>query len=104
MEDRRTTRISPQDAPAEAVERVAKLRIAPEHGDVVITREPAGWSNTVSMWRYALTIDDSPDSARQFARYSSAAVEGEQLAQRRRSRLLYVEDGTVALLMDYRAN
>jgi hypothetical protein len=102
MEDRRTRRISPQDAPAEAVERVARLRITPEHGDVVVVREPAGWSTGASMWRYSLKIQGSQDDARKFARYDSAAIEGEQIAQRRERRLLYVEDGTVTLLMDYR--
>ena len=102
MSNSPTKRISPKDVPAEAVERVVRTRLLPDYGDVLIDREPAGWSTASSMWRYALKLEGAVDGTRHFARYDTAAMEGEQLANRKQTRLLYVEDGTASLLVDYR--
>ena len=101
MSKKPTKRIAPIDDPAEAVERISGGRIIREPGDVVIRREPAGRLDTMSMWRYALTFT-GVDTTKYFARYETAAMEGEQAAHRSRARLIYVEDGSESVLMDYR--
>ena len=96
-------RVSPTHAPAEALERVAGRRaLAPEAGDIVIAREPAGRVAAIGTWRYGLRVERSQDPIRYFSRYTAAAMEGEQLAVTRRVRLFYNEDGSSVLLMDYR--
>ena len=96
-------RVSPTDAPAEAVERVARTRgVSADRGDIVIVREPAGRLATMGTWRYTLRTHGDVSAGRYFARYDAAAIEGEQLASRLKVRLLYIEDGQPVLLMDYR--
>jgi hypothetical protein len=101
MTEQPPKRIRPQDDPEETVERLAKTRLSLQEGDILVTREAAGGPLAPSFWRYALTSVGSHD-VRYFARYDYAAREGEHLAAQRRVRLLYVEDGTPAVLMDYR--
>ena len=101
MSEQPPKRIRPQDDPDETVERVAKTRPSLQEGDIVITREAAGGPLAPSFWRYALTSAGSND-VRHFARYDYAAREGEHLAAQRRVRLVYVEDSTPTVLMDYR--
>ena len=99
-------RITPDQDPSEAVERVVGTRsVETEPGDVVIRRETAGrltTEPTVTTWRYALLVEGASQDVRHFARYDFAAIEGEQLAAKMRARLLYLEDDTGTLLMDYR--
>lgn len=97
-------RIAPTDDPAETVERVAPRRVQTvEIGDVLITRESAGRLSTLSTWRYRLAVKgEAGEHSRTFARYEAAAAQGEELASRRKVRLLYVEDASTSLLMDYR--
>lgn len=97
-------RVPPTHAPAEALERVARKRaLAPEEGDIVIAREPAGRVTVLGTWRYGLRVELGQEPIRYFSRYTAAAMEGEQLAVTRRVRLFYNEDGSSVLLMDYRS-
>lgn len=96
------TRVPPTDAPSEAVERVAGVRrLAPIPGDLLITRESAGLAATSGTWRYSLTVNGRDEGPRVFASYDAAAIEGEQLAAKRKVRLIYLEDGVPVLLIDH---
>ena len=102
MPNKPPERVPPTDAPADAVERVAGRRsLAPQPGDILVKREPAGRPGTVGGWRYGLQVEGQQET-RYFSRYDAAAAEGEQLAAHRKVRLFYNEDGTSVLLMDYR--
>ena|SRR5258706_15171659 len=103
----------PTDDPAEAVERVLSRRqLLVEDGDIVIARESAsilrGTFGIDSLagppsQTYRLIVRGQPDDSRQvFATYERATVEGESLAAEHRVRLFYDEDGSLALLKDYR--
>ena len=103
----------PTDDPAEAVERVLSRRqLLVEDGDIVIARESAGILRGTfgidsltrpSSLTYRLIVRGQPDDSRRvFATYERAAVDGEALAAERRVRLFYDEDGSLALLKDYR--
>jgi hypothetical protein len=97
--------IPPAEVPADAIERILPRRLVkPETGDVVLLRESAAREHlTVSMWRYRLTVvGERETQQRLFARYDTAAAEGEHLAARRKVRLFYVEDSRANLLMDHR--
>src|SRR5262245_22859309 len=87
-------RLSPQDAPAEAVERIAGRRqLIIARGDVVISREllPKVNTNPLSrepQWRFRVGVNGAQDSSQFFTSFTHAALRGEELATSRRTRLL----------------
>lgn len=98
-------RVSPTQAPAEALERVRGRRaLVPELGDILIVRESAGSPGSIGSWRYCLRVEPGEEPIRYFSRYAAAAMEGEQLAVTRKVRLFYNEDASCVLLMDYRSD
>jgi len=103
-----THRLAPEDAPAEAVERIAGRRaVAIAPGDVVVSREPIPNVNAnpltrETQWRFRVCIEGTVGSSQFFTNFTHAASRGEQLATVRRARLVFVEDDIPSLLADYR--
>jgi hypothetical protein len=101
-------RLSPQDAPAEAIERIAgRKQLFIARGDVVISREllPKVNTNPLSrepQWRFRVSIEGVHDRSQFFTSFTHAALRGEELATSKRTRLLFVEDEIPLLLADYR--
>lgn len=97
--------VPPAEAPAETLERVAPRQdTTPEAGDVLVLRESAAHLNSFSLCRYRLAVIGEPRAQnRLFARFEEAVAHGEDLAARRRCRLLYAEQHVgPTILMDYR--
>jgi hypothetical protein len=104
-----TARIAPRDDPVEAVEHVISRRdLLVQDGDIILTRihNRARHSlSTPSTAEYVLSTYSTTslrETARRFARYEVAAMEGEQLAAERRVRLFYQDESGLNLLKDYR--
>ena len=101
-------RLAPEDAPAEAVERIAGRRaLAIDRGDVVVSREPLPKVNPRPLtqqpqWRFRVCIQGVPRSSQFFTSFTHAASHGEELATAKRTRLVFVEDDIPSLLADYR--
>ena len=102
-------RLAPQDAPAEAVERIAGRRaLTIARGDVVVSREPLPKVNPHPLtdepqWRFRVCIQGVQNSSSQFfTSFTHAASRAEELATTKRTRLLLVEDDIPTLLADYR--
>jgi hypothetical protein len=101
-------RVAPEDAPAEAVERIAGRRaLSVARGDVVVSREPLPKVNTNPMtrepqWRFRVCIQGLPGSSQFFTSFTHAASRAEELATAERTRLVLVEDEIPSLLADYR--
>jgi hypothetical protein len=54
-------------------------------------------------WRYRVSVEGQTDSSQLFDGFAAAAAaNAEELAARRHTRIMFVEDGVVALLADYR--
>jgi hypothetical protein len=97
-------RVPPSAVPEEAIERLHRReRPTPIAGDVKVTRESAARLGSPSIWRYRLDVHADPAPPRYFARYEAAVTHGEELASQRKVSLMYVEDGTLAILMNYRS-
>lgn len=95
-----------EDLP-EAVERIISRRqIHIEKGDVVIRRERVPRLNprasAATPWRFRVLVSPEPGGGLVFTSFPHAASEAEQMAARRRSRVVYVEDDLPTLLADYR--
>ena len=101
-------RLAPQEAPAEAVERIAgRKQLIIARGDVVVTREPLPKVNTNPLtreqqWRFRVCVEGVAGSSQFFSNFAYAASRGEELATAKRARLLLVEDYIPSLLADYR--
>lgn len=100
------TRQSPSDAPADAIERVSP-RLTLERGDVALIREALPRVNptpisTETQWRYRVCVEGEHGSSQFFNSFAAAAARAEEIATERSARLLFVEDGVVSLLADYR--
>jgi hypothetical protein len=102
-----TIRVPPAEAASEALERlVSRKNVHAEPGDILIAKElQSGLKSVIPVpWRYRLSASPGPDSeGRIFSSFQHAASEGERLAAKQRTRLLYIEDGTATLLNDYRS-
>ena len=105
---KRLHRLAPEDAPAEAVERIAGRRaLTIARGDVVLSREPLPKVNTNPMtrepqWRFRVYIQGAAGSSQFFTSFTHAAPRAEELATTKRTRLVLVEDDIPTLLADYR--
>jgi hypothetical protein len=103
-------RVPPQDAPAEAVERIAgRKQLVIDRGDVVVSREPLPKVNTNPLsreqqWRFRVCIQGVRQSTQFFTSFAPAASRADELATEKRARLLLVEDDIPMLLADYRKN
>jgi hypothetical protein len=102
-------RIAPTDAPADAIERVLpRKRLQLVAGDVVVARERVPRVNPnplsrVPQWHYRVSIHADPACERRlFHGFMHAAAAADQLAAELRSRVMFVEDGILSLLADYR--
>ena len=100
------TRQSPSDAPADAIERVSP-RLTLERGDVGLIREALPRVNptpisTETQWRYRVYVEGEYGSSQFFNSFAAAAARAEEIATERSARLLFVEDGVMSLLADYR--
>ena len=101
-------RLAPEDAPAEAMERIAGRRaLSIDPGDVVLSREPIPRVNTnpltrETQWRFRVCVQGTPNSSQFFTSFTHAASRGEELAIAKRTRLVLVEDDIPSLLADYR--
>jgi hypothetical protein len=101
-------RLAPEDAPDEAVERIAGRRaLTTIRGDVVISRELLPRVNTNPLttepqWRFRVCIQGVAASSQFFTSFTHAASHAEELATVKRTRLLLVEDEIPSLLADYR--
>lgn len=97
----------PADAPAEAVERIAPRRLQLETGDVVFSREllprvnPHPASQELQ-WRFRVCVEGQPGSSQFFTGFAAAGAHAEDLANRLRARLMFVEDDFPSLLADHR--
>jgi hypothetical protein len=99
--------VPPADAPAEAIERVAPRRQAIVAGDVVVAREPLPKINPKPLSpdpqsRYRVYTEAEMSLPQHFTSFAAAAARAEELAGRRRSRIMFIEDGVVSLLADHR--
>ena len=101
-------RLAPEDAPAEAVERIAGRRaLTIARGDVVLSREPLPKVNPRPLtdepqWRFRVCVQGVPNSSQFFTSFTHAASRAEELATTKRTRLVLVEDDIPTLLADYR--
>jgi hypothetical protein len=101
-------RLGTEDAPAEAVERIAGRRaLVTARGDVVVSREPLPKVNPHPLtqqpqWRFRVCIQGVPGSSQFFTSFTHAASRAEELATAKRTRLVFVEDDIPSLLADYR--
>ena len=100
-------RIAPSDALPDVVERlVPRRQFQPEDGDVLITRERIPRVNPFAQfplpWRYRLAVRGGMEEQRTFNSFQHAAFEAEQIASKRNSRVVYIEDDTPTVLGDYR--
>ena len=101
-------RIPAAQAPAEAVERIVPRRqLRLEQGDVVIIRERLPRliriSGQTPKWRFRVYVHPMPThGAPTFTSFAAAAGQAEQMANERRSRLMFVEDDIPSLLANYR--
>jgi hypothetical protein len=99
-------RIPPGDDLSEAVERmISRRQLQIEAGDIVIRRERVPRLNprasAAMPWRFRVLVSPEPGGL-VFTSFPHAASEAEQMAARRRSRVVYVEDDRPTLLADYR--
>ena len=103
-------RISPSDASADAVERIAPRRLYLGAGDIVIVRDAAprfakGRNTTEDRyWRFRVYIYPGRERDMMFNSFQHAASEAERLAAIRPTRIIYIEDDVLALLADYRSS
>jgi hypothetical protein len=101
-------RLAPEDAPADAVERIAgRKQLIIDHGDVIVARERLPKVNTnpitrEQQWRFRVCIHGADGRSHFFTSFAHAASLGEELATAKRTRLVFVEDGIPSLLADYR--
>jgi len=96
----------PAQVPAEAIERLSP-RLKLERGDIALVREPLPRVNprplsTEPQWRFRVCIEGERGSSQFFTSFAAAAARAEEIAAERSARLLFVEDGVVALLANYR--
>ena len=97
----------PAEAPADAIERVSPRRQTIVSGDVVVSREPLPLVNPTpifkeTQWRYRVCIEGQPGSSQFFDGFAAASARAEDLATRYPARIMFVEEGVVSLLADYR--
>ena len=103
-------RLAPEEAPAEAVERIAgRKQLIIARGDVVVSREPLPKVNTTPLsrepqWRFRVCIQGEHRSSSFFSSFTHAASRGDELATAKRTRFLLVEDDIPTLLADYRGD
>ena len=100
-------RIPPSDALPDVVERLVSHRqFQPETGDVLITRERVPNVNPRAQfplpWRYRVSVRGESSDHRTFTSFQHAASEAEQIASKRNSRVVYIEDDASTVLGDYR--
>jgi len=102
-------RISPTDAPADAIERLLPRKaLQLVAGDVVIAQERVPRVNTspisdLAEWRYRVSVHKDPQSHSQaFPGFVPAAAAADQLGAGLRTRVMFVEDEIPSLLTDYR--
>ena len=101
-------RLPPEEAPAEALERIAGRRaLVITRGDVVVWRESLPKVNTNPLtskpqWRFRVYIQGVRESSQFFSSFAHAASRAEELATEHRARLMFVEDEIPSLLADYR--
>ena len=82
-------------------------RLKLERGDIALMREPLPRVNprplsTEPQWRYRVCIEGERGSSQFFTSFAPAAARAEEMAAQRSARLLFVEDGVVSLLANYR--
>jgi len=99
-------RQAPADAPSDAIERVSP-RLKLERGDIALIRESLPRVNPQPLskepqWRYRVCVEGERGSSQFFTSFAVAAAHAEEMATERSARLLFVEDGVVSLLADYR--
>jgi hypothetical protein len=99
--------VRPQDDPSETLQRVIpKRQIQVQNGDVVVRRERFPRLNPSAIalppYRFLVLIHPSATASHTFSGFQHAATEAEQLAARRRARVIYIEDEAPIVLADYR--
>jgi hypothetical protein len=103
-----TKRLSPAEAAAEAVERIAPRRLTLENGDIVIRRDRIPRVNPrpaspEPQWRYLVgTYPDRQGNVAFFTSFSHAAAHAEQLASDTHARVMFIEDDMPTLIANYR--
>jgi hypothetical protein len=90
------------------IERVSPHRMRLQLGDVGLSRELLRRVNprpisTEPQWRYRVCIEGERRSSQWYQNLIPASAYAEELATRLGKRLMFVEDGVVSLLADYRA-
>ena len=106
--DKQLNRISPTEAPAEALERISPRRtLALVQGDIVVAREPLpkltpGSGPREQQWRYRVCVQGQPRTSQYFTSFAPAAGYAEELAQTRNARIMFLEDQVPSMLADYR--
>lgn len=100
-------RVAPDDALPDVMERVVlKRQVHIEDGDVLLTRERVPrlnpYATLAQPFRYRVRVSPEP-SGQTYTQFQHAAICAEDLATRRRARVLYIEADVLSVMADYRA-